>query len=358
MAISKAMIVFPLLCFLFSTISTLVCNETEKRALLSFKHAFFDPAHRLLSWPTHEDCCGWNAVYCHNITGRFIKLDVTNLGSSNFSLGGKVSPVLLQLEFLNYLDLSFNDFGGTPIPSFLGSMQSLTYLDLHCASFGGLIPPQLGNLSNLQYLSLGSGYSFYEPQLYVENLGWISHLSSLEFLLMFEVDLQREVHWLESTSMLSSLSELYLVACELDNINPSLGYVNFTSLTVLGLRWNHFNPEIPNWLYNLPLNYLDLSYNHLTGQIPEYLGNLASLTILSLYGNRLNGTLPSRLWLLSNLEHLLIGNNSLEGTISEVHFNELSKLKSLDMSSTSLIFKVKSNWVPPFQLERMWMSSC
>ena len=197
MTISKAMIVFPLLCFLFSTISTLshpntlVCNETEKRALLSFKHALFDPAHRLSSWSTHEDCCGWNGVYCHNITGRVIKLDLMNpdsynfslggdvsraysynfsLGghivsraySYNFSLGGKVSPALLQLEFFNYLDLSWNDFGGTPIPSFLGSMRSLTYLNLHGASFGGLIPPQLGNLSNLQYLSLGSGYSFYE----------------------------------------------------------------------------------------------------------------------------------------------------------------------------------------------------
>ncbi|KAL6343099.1 hypothetical protein AAG906_018936 [Vitis piasezkii] len=270
MAISKAMIVFPLLCFLFSTISTLshpntlVCNETEKRALLSFKHSLSDPAHRLSSWSTHEDCCGWNGVYCHNITGRVIKLDLMNPGSSNFSLGGKVSP-------------------------------ALTYLDLYYASFCGLIPPQLGNLSNLQHLSLGSGYSFYEPQLYVENLGWISHLSSLEYLVMYEVDLQRELHWLKSTSMLSSLSELYLVACELDNMSPSLG---------------------------------------------------------------LNGSLPSRLWLLSNLEYLYIGNNSLEGTISEVHFNKLSKLKYLDMSSTSLIFKVKSNWVPAFQLEELWMSTC
>ena len=148
------MIVFPLLCFLFSTISTLshpntlVCNETEKRALLSFKHALFDPAHRLSSWSTHEDCCGWNGVYCHNVTGRVIKLDLMNPDiynyslegkvtrayrynfslevkvsrayRYNFSLGGKVSPALLQLEFLNYLDLSWNDFGGTPIPSFLG----------------------------------------------------------------------------------------------------------------------------------------------------------------------------------------------------------------------------------------------
>eukprot|EP00261_Vitis_vinifera_P034072 XP_019075315.1 PREDICTED: probable LRR receptor-like serine/threonine-protein kinase IRK isoform X2 [Vitis vinifera] len=295
MAISKAMIVFPLLCFLFSTISTLVCNETEKRALLSFKHALSDPGHRLSSWSIHKDCCGWNGVYCHNITSRVIQLDLMNPGSSNFSLGGKVSHALLQLEFLNYLDLSFNDFGGTPIPSFLGSMQSLTYLDLKYASFGGLIPPQLGNLSNLQYLSLGGAYSSYKPQLYVENLGWFSHLSSLEYLHMSEVDLQREVHWLESTSMLSSLSKLYLGACELDNMSPSLG---------------------------------------------------------------LNGTLPSSLWLLSNLVYLDIGNNSLEGTISEVHFDKLSKLKYIDMSSTSLIFKVKSNRVPAFQLEELWMSTC
>ena len=97
MAISKAMIVFPLLCFLFSTISTLshpntlVCNETEKRALLSFKHALFDPAHRLSSWSTHEDCCGWNGVYCHNITSRVIKLDLMNPDSYNFSLRGDVT---------------------------------------------------------------------------------------------------------------------------------------------------------------------------------------------------------------------------------------------------------------------------
>eukprot|EP00261_Vitis_vinifera_P034048 XP_019075291.1 PREDICTED: LRR receptor-like serine/threonine-protein kinase GSO1 isoform X1 [Vitis vinifera] len=174
---------------------------------------------------------------------------------------------------------------------------------------------------------------------------------------MSEVDLQREVHWLESTSMLSSLSELYLIACELDNMSPSLGYVNFTSLTVLDLRHNHFNHEMPNWLFNLPLNSLVLSYNHLTGQIPEYLGNLSSLTSLSLNANRLNGTLPSSLWLLSNLELLYIGYNSLADTISEVHVNELSKLKHFGMSSASLIFKVKSNWVPPFQLEELWMST-
>ena len=308
---------------------------------------------------------------------------------------------------MNYLDLSWNNFGGTPIPSFLGSMQSLTYLDLSFASFGGLIPPELGNLSNLLHLGLGGADSSYEPQLYAENLRWISHLSSLKLLFMNEVDLHKEVQWVESISMLSSISELFLEDCELDNMSPSLEYVNFTTLTILSLYGNHFN-HVPYWVSNLStsllelnlahnslkghipitilelryLNVLYLSSNQLTRQIPEYLGqlkhledlslgynsfvgpipsslgNLSSLISLSLYGNKLYGTLPSSLWLLSNLETLMIGNNSLADAISEVHFDKLSKLKYLDMSSTSIIFKVKSNWVPPFQLEEMWMSSC
>ncbi|RVX07393.1 hypothetical protein CK203_022462 [Vitis vinifera] len=63
-------------------------------------------------------------VHCHNISGH----EVTELHLHGFGLGGKVSPALLQLNFLNYLDLSSNEFGGAPVPSFLGSMRSLTYL--------------------------------------------------------------------------------------------------------------------------------------------------------------------------------------------------------------------------------------
>ena len=399
------MMVFPLFWFLLSTISSTLptqantfppCNETEKHALLRFKRALYDPENRLSSWSAHEDCCEWNGVRCHNITDRVIELNLRNpclsdykISCHEFALGGKVSPALLQLEFLNYLDLSYNEFGGAPIPSFLGSIRSLTYLNLIDASFGGLIPPQLGNLSNLHYLILGGSYHSSNsekepPSLYVENFHWISHLSSLENLVMYRVDLHKEVHWVELTSMLSSLSELALYDCKLDNMSPSLKYVNFTSLTLLSLTWNHFIHEIPNWLCNLntSLLHLYLRGNQLTGQIPECLGqlkcleslslehnffdgpipsslgNLSSLSSLELSGNRLNGTLPSSLWLLPNLVYLDIGNNSLVGTVSEAHLKKLSKLKVLDMSSTSLIFKVKPNWVPPFQLQYLYMSSC
>ena len=389
---SRPMILlFPLVCFLSSIISIFcepntlgVCNEKEKHALLRFKQALSDPANRLSSWSMDEDCCRWEAVRCNNVTGRVVELQLSDpyvdSDNTNFTLGGEISPTLLELEFLSYLDLSLNGFGGRTIPSFLGSMGSLRYLDLSSAGFGGVVPHQLGNLSTLRYLNLG-----YNSGLYVENLDWISHLSFLKYLGLGSVDLHREVHWLESMSMIPSLSELYLSGCSLDrNMVSSLGYANFTSLTVLDLSRNHFNQEIPNWLFNLTslailslarnqfkgqisesfgklkyLEYLYLYWNSFHGPIPTSIGNLSSLRYLLLEENPLiNGTLPKSLGLLSNLELLEVGETSLTGNISEVHFTTLSKLKLLLIYETSLSFHVNSNWTPPFQLKYLEANSC
>ncbi|XP_034680304.1 receptor-like protein EIX1 [Vitis riparia] len=368
---SRPIILFPLLCFLSSTISilcepnTLVCNQKEKHALLRFKKALSDPDNRLSSWSVNQDCCRWEAVRCNNVTGRVVELhlgypyDTDYLEFySKFKLGGEISPALLELEFLSYLNLSWNNFGGRPIPSFLGSMGSLRYLDLNHARFAGLVPHQLGNLSTLRHLDLG-----YNSGLYVENLGWISHLAFLKYLSMNSVDLHREVHWLEFVSMLPSLSELHLSACELDsNMTSSLGYANFTSLTFLDLSANNFNQEIPNWLFKLSslvslrlifnqfkgqiseslgqlkyLEYLDVSLNSFHGPIPTSIGNLSSLRYLRLLGNQwINGTLPMSLGQLKYLEYLDVSNNFFHGPIP-TSVGNLSSLRHLDLSRNQLI---------------------
>lgn len=64
-------------------------------------------------------------------------------------LGGKISPALLDLQHLEYLDLGENDFQGLSTPTFLGSLEKLQYLNLTHSSLVG-IPPSFGNLSNLQ----------------------------------------------------------------------------------------------------------------------------------------------------------------------------------------------------------------
>ena len=110
------------------------------------------------------DCCDWVDILYHNVTGHVLQLHlrsfppvVDNLTINDEGqlhaqikaywrsmFGGKINPSLLDLKHLIYLDLSGNNFSGTQIPKFLGSMGSLRYLNLSQAGFMGLIPHQLG----------------------------------------------------------------------------------------------------------------------------------------------------------------------------------------------------------------------
>ncbi|KAL9416555.1 hypothetical protein AB3S75_039697 [Citrus x aurantiifolia] len=158
------------------------CVDNERQALLKLKQDLSDPSNRLASWNIGDgDCCAWDGVVCNNFTGHVLQL---NLGNPNPNYGtgsklvGKINPSLFDLKHLIHLDLSDNDFQGIQIPSYLGSLKNLRYLNLSGAEFAGVIPHQLGNISNLQYLDLSKSY--YELQ--VESISWLSGLSFLEHL--------------------------------------------------------------------------------------------------------------------------------------------------------------------------------
>ncbi|KAM1565463.1 hypothetical protein ACFX1Z_044270 [Malus domestica] len=141
------------------------CKETERKALLELKAGLTDPSDRLLSW-VGEDCCQWSGIGCNNVTGRVTKLNLRNEFSDGedgtvHAFGGEINPSLLVLNDLIHLDLSMNNFEGVQIPSFIGSLEKLEYLNLSSASFGGVIPHNLGNLSRL--LSLDLSYYTFEP---------------------------------------------------------------------------------------------------------------------------------------------------------------------------------------------------
>ncbi|KAF8413162.1 hypothetical protein HHK36_001137 [Tetracentron sinense] len=340
-----------------------VCIERERLALLSFKKGLTDPSNRLSSWAGDEDCCTWIGVGCNSITSHVVELHLSNPNSDDHwdkheAFGGDIDHSLLELKHLNHLDLSRNDFGGIPIPNFIGLFTGLIYLDLTEAGFGGRIPNQLGNLSSLCYLSLRMGN---DSQMYAEDLGWLSHLSSLEYLDMSDVDLHKVVDWLQVVNTLPSLSELHLSNSSLDNIPPSLGYVNFTSLAILDLSYNFVNYTIPNWLFNLSdsLLHLNLSHNTLKGQIPNAMRNFKSLQFLDLSFNmNIEGRVPSSVWNLCNLEVLHLSNNNFRGDIGDVgNFSECigKSLKSLDLAGNQLTGHIP-NWLGQFEsLKRLYL---
>ncbi|KAL2331203.1 hypothetical protein Fmac_018784 [Flemingia macrophylla] len=364
---------------------TIRCNPYDKQALLNFKHRLSDPSHILSSWSTQHDCCQWKGVTCHNITSRVTQLTLpcsTTLPSyrdrvdKSHCLTGSIylSLLLLELQFITYLNLRNNDFLAIQFHYSLHSQDSHNNLSVATTP----LPPQSLNFATLRHLDLS-----HNENLAINSLQWLSNMSSLEFLDLSYIDLYKETNWLQLVTTLHSLSTLFMQSCELQDMSSSLQYANFTALEVLDLSANEFNSELPKWLFNLncsitgldfsssslegpvpkalsnfrQLEFLDLADNNLDGPLPYCLGEFQVLQLLNLGINMFSGSIPTNLGNLSSLTYLDVSSNHLSGMVSEENFVKLSKLKTLWIySSPPLIFDFDSHWIPPFQLEELGIS--
>nr|XP_048330018.1 receptor-like protein EIX1 [Ziziphus jujuba var. spinosa] len=500
------------------------CMESDQEALIDFKNGLHDPVNRLSSWKG-SNCCHWPGISCENTTGAVIGVDLRNPRPTGYddeslarygfwNLSGEIKPSLTKLKSLRHLDLSFNTFNDNPIPDFFGSLKNLQYLNLSHAGFSGAIPVNLGNLSSLQYLDVSSDEIWGESSLFVDNLEWLTGLVSLKHLVINEVNLSMVgSDWIRQLNKLPSLTELHLQNCRLSGSISPPTLLNLTSLVVLDLSYNQFDPKALDWLVNISslvtldisnsglggriplglselpnleflylgynglsaschqllggrwekiqvldlkennlhgklpasignltfLSHLDLSSNsvdggipssigklcnlislgmfnnyinetlpkflegteiclsrrpfpilqsfvlsdnYLVGNLPEWLGHLENLVELDLSSNylngqipasfgslqnfsgrplpknELNGTLPESLGQLSELRIFDVSSNQLTGIVTEAHFLKLKKLSDLDLSSNSFTLDVKSDWIPPFQVSSLAMSSC
>ncbi|PWA37975.1 leucine-rich repeat protein [Artemisia annua] len=121
--------------------------------------------------------CKESIIHLPGLNGHCIDYDTDKEleEASNHQLKGCLSRSLLGLTQLKHLDLSCNDFGLTQVPEFIGSLGNMRYLNLSRSNFSGIIPPQLGNLSNLHTLCLGSFQIWQAERTSVVNMEWLSN---------------------------------------------------------------------------------------------------------------------------------------------------------------------------------------
>ena len=292
------------------------------------------------NWLTDAPLGNWYGVHTDD------QGQVTGIVLETNGLTGVLPPELGNLANLQWLVLGGNDLTGE-IPPELGNLANLVHLDLAGNDLAGEIPPELGNLANLGSLYLQSNDLTGEIPPELGNLANLVHLD------LAGNDLAGEIP--PELGNLANLGSLYLQSNDLTGeIPPELA--NLANLQWLVLGGNDLTGEIPAELGNLAsLKHLDLSNDGLTGEIPAELGNLTNLGSLYLPDNGLTGEIPAELGNLASLKQLDLRNNGLTGDLPP-ELGNLANLVHLDLAGNDLTGEMPPELGNLANLQRLSMS--
>uniref|UniRef100_A0A0E0R9T2 non-specific serine/threonine protein kinase n=1 Tax=Oryza rufipogon TaxID=4529 RepID=A0A0E0R9T2_ORYRU len=344
------------------------CVPHERDALLAFKEGVVgDPAGRLASWRTGEDCFRhWRGVRCSNLTGHVLKLHLRNTDGGEAAMSGKelylqgnhftgtLPNWLGQLTSLVILDLSMNNITG-PLPGIFGKFTDLRDLNLAGNQLTGHLPSQISMLSNLTRLDLSNnildGLITDEHFVGLKGLEYIdlSHnrlkivlgsppfrlkkhiLQTARWVLCFlhgfsgrwiflTLILQAQISGgLPTNWEIMSVEQLYLSSNQFTGEIPSLPRniitLDISSNSLTDLANNHFEGDLPECAEMENLDILMLSNNSFSGKFPSFLQRCFFLSFLDLAWNEFSGTLPMWIGNCTSLRFLRLNNNMFHGHI-------------------------------------------
>ncbi|KAJ0016421.1 hypothetical protein Pint_10276 [Pistacia integerrima] len=251
-----------------------------------------------------------NLIACNRTIGNFSH--ITNIRLKYLSLPGTIPTELVNLRFLEEIDLSCNYLNGT-LPEKWAYMQHLNKIGLTSNRLTGEIPTEWGSFNNLSGLCLD----------------------------------ENRLH---------------------GTIPKELGYL--VQLTTLILSGNRFSGNFPRSLGNLKnLSDFRISDNNFAGTIPEFIGGWTCLQRLEMHSSGLEGPIPHSLFGLGNLSDLRISdmngpkfkfpnlsnknikyvvlrNLNMSGSIP-TEIWEMSNLHVLDLTFNKLEGKISSTEVHP-----------
>ena len=337
-----------------------LCHGHERSYLLQFKQSFvinktasidLSAYPKVASWTlegNNSDCCSWDGVECDEFMGHVIGLD---LHSSCLYGSINSSSSLFNLVHLQRLNLAYNHFNYSQIPSTISSLSKLTYLNLSNSSFSSQIPLEFSQLSQMSSLDLSFNHDleFKKPSLgrLVENL---THLEELD---LSGVSINSIVP--NILANLTSLTTLRLSDCQLNGEFP-IGIFKLPNLRVLDLLQNKgLTGYLPDFQWSSPLEKMILANTNFSGKLPATIGNLSSLTVIDMHECNFSGFIPSSLGNLTHLNFLDLSVNTFKGHIPS-SLSNLKHLNFLDLSYNTFEGHVPSSFGNLIQLSFLYLS--
>ncbi|KAI3735087.1 hypothetical protein L6452_14575 [Arctium lappa] len=318
------------------------------------------------------------------------------------------NPTKVSFTSLRVLDLSYNIFDSSFLPGWIFSLHNLVVFDLSSCLISGINAGTRGGFHSMPSLSTlrVTNNNFVNSKSILNELSSLTNLRVLDvsncnlsspilgnlqnLSLMVHIDLSNNQIFEKIPKSLSNLCNLTTLDLQSNRFHGDVSELleNFCEcespkLELLALRGNYLSGRLPEKLGRLRnLGSIDAAYNTLTGSIPDSIGSLSllktlqmninqlegpipdtvgrlsSLNFLDLSYNKLNGSLPESIGQLGELTFASLHHNFFTGVVTEVHFANLSALKTLWVGDNKLVFKLKvPNWIPPFQLEVLRIGS-
>lgn len=335
------------------------CQSDQQSLLLQMNNSLVFNSSlsvKLAKWSQGADCCDWGGVDCDG-DGRVIGLDLSN---ESISGGIENAAGLFRLKSLQSLNLAFNTFNGSQIPSRLANLTNLTNLNLSSAGFQGQIPIQVSRMTRLVTLDLSSLYLF-GALLKLENPNLsrlLQNLTELRELYLDGVNISAPgIDWCQAlSSLVPKLRVLSLSSCYLSGpIHPSLAKLQ--SLSVLRLDQNDLSSPVPEFLAEFfNLTSLRLSSSGLNGTFPEKILQVHTLETLDLSDNRLlQGSLPD-FPKNSSLRTLMLGNTNFSGVLPD-SIGNLKNLSTIDLERCNFSGSIPTSLANLTQLVYLDLSS-